>query len=124
RWHHEARMKLAHVWFGSILGEDGKPFKARAGEVIRLSELLDETEERALKVVSDKNRELPAAEQREIARVVGIGAIKYADLLPNRQSDYVLSWENMLALNGNTAPYLKHAYAMIRSFIRQGGIDA
>jgi arginyl-tRNA synthetase len=119
RWRPEAVVKLSHVWFGSILGEDGKPFKTRAGETIRLSDLLDEAEERALEVVSEKSG-LPEAQRREIARVVGIGAIKYADLLPNRQSDYVFSWDKMLALNGNTAPYLQYAYARIRSIFRKG----
>jgi arginyl-tRNA synthetase len=119
RWHPEARVKLAHVWFGSILGEDGRPFKTRAGESVRLSELLDEAEERAMKVVSEKNPDLPPDRQREIARVVGLGAIKYADLLPNRQSDYSFGWEKMLALNGNTAPYLQYAYARIRSIFRK-----
>src|SRR5258706_611308 len=88
---HSRAPKLAHVWFGSILGEDGKPFKTRSGETVKLSDLLDEAEERAFKIVSEKNQELPAAQQREIARVVGLGAIKYADLLPNRQIDYVFS---------------------------------
>lgn len=120
RWHPEAHIKLAHVWFGSILGEDGKPFKTRSGETIRLSDLLDEAEERALKVVSEKNPGLPEAQRREIARVVGIGAVKYADLLPNRQSDYVFSWDKMLALQGNTAPYLQYAYARIQSIFRKG----
>jgi len=121
RWHPQSRVTLDHVWFGSILGEDGKPFKTRTGETIRLSDLLDEAEERALRVVSEKNPELPRSRQREIARVVGIGAIKYADLLPNRQSDYVFSWDKMLALNGNTAPYLQYAYARIRSIFRKAG---
>jgi arginyl-tRNA synthetase len=119
RWHPEAKVNLAHVWFGSILGEDGKPFKTRSGETVRLSELLDEAEERALKVVSEKSPELPESQRREIARVVGIGAVKYADLLPNRQSDYVFSWDKMLALNGNTAPYLQYAYARIKSIFRK-----
>ncbi|HYG33501.1 MAG TPA: arginine--tRNA ligase, partial [Clostridia bacterium] len=123
RWHLEAKIKLAHVWFGSILGEDGKPFKTRSGETVRLSELLDEAEERALKVVSEKSPEMPPAAQREIARIVGIGAVKYADLLPNRQSDYVFSWDKMLALNGNTAPYLQYAYTRIRSIFRKGGVE-
>src|SRR5204862_447609 len=123
RWHPEASMKLAHVWFGSILGEDGKPFKTRAGETVKLADLLDEAEERALKVVSEKNPELPEEQRREIARVVGIGAVKYADLLPNRQSDYVFSWEKMLALSGNTAPYLQYAYTRIRSIFRKGEVE-
>src|SRR5579884_4162602 len=123
RWHPEAHVKLAHVWFGSILGEDGKPFKTRAGETVKLADLLDEAEERAFKVVSEKNPELPEWQRKEIARVVGIGAVKYADLLPNRQSDYVFSWDKMLALNGNTAPYLQYAYARICSIFRKGGVE-
>jgi arginyl-tRNA synthetase len=120
RWHPNVPVRLAHVWFGSILGEDGKPFKARSGETVKLSDLLDEAEERAFTVVSDKNPDLPEPQRREIARVVGIGAVKYADLLPNRQSDYVFSWDKMLALQGNTAPYLLYAYARIRSIFRKG----
>ena len=119
KWHGESKTKLAHVWFGSILGEDGKPFKTRSGETVKLSDLLDEAEERAFKIVSEKNPELPEAQRREIARVVGIGAVKYADLLPNRQSDYVFNWDKMLALTGNTAPYLQYAYARIKSIFRK-----
>jgi len=111
--------KLAHVWFGSILGEDGKPFKTRSGETVKLADLLDEAEERAFRIVSEKSAELPEAQRREIARVIGLGAVKYADLLPNRQSDYVFSWDKMLALNGNTAPYLLYAYARIKSIFRK-----
>ena len=121
RWHPEFTARLAHVWFGSILGDDGKPFKTRSGETIKLGELLDEAEERALKLVEEKNPELPAAERREIARIVGIGAVKYADLLPNRQSDYVFSWDRMLSLQGNTAPYLQYSYVRIRSIFRKAG---
>ena len=122
RWRPEARVTLAHVWFGSILGEDGKPFKTRSGDVVRLSDLLTEAEERAFRVVSDKNPDLSEATRREIARAVGIGALKYADLLPNRQGDYVFSWDRMLALNGNTAPYLQYAYTRIRSIFRKGDL--
>jgi arginyl-tRNA synthetase len=123
RWQPEATVELAHVWFGSILGEDGKPFKTRSGETVKLADLLDEAEERALQVVSEKSPELPQAARREIARIVGIGAVKYADLLPNRQSDYVFSWDKLLALNGNTAPYLQYAYARIRSIFRKGDAE-
>jgi arginyl-tRNA synthetase len=125
RWHPElaGKVSLAHVWFGSILGEDGKPLKTRSGENVKLSELLDEAEERAFKVVSEKSADLPEAQRREIARVVGIGAVKYGDLLPNRQSDYVFSWDKMLALNGNTAPYLQYAYARVQSIFRKGNIQ-
>ena len=108
--------------FGSILGEDGKPFRTRSGETIRLTDLLDEAEERAFQVVTEKNPELGESRRREIARIVGLGAIKYADLLPNRQSDYVFSWEKMLSLSGNTAPYLQYAYTRIRSIFRKGEV--
>ena len=124
RWHPDAQLRLAHVWFGSILGEDGKPFKTRSGETIRLADLLDEAEERAAKIVEEKNPTLPEPERLEIARIVGLGAVKYADLLPNRQSDYVFSWEKMLALNGNTAPYLQYSYVRIRSIFRRGEIGS
>jgi len=119
RWHAEARTKLAHVWFGSILGPDGTPFKTRAGDTVKLADLLDEAEERAWRTVSAKNPDLAEAERRDIARIVGLGALKYADLLPNRQSDYVFDWDKMLALSGNTAPYLQYAYTRIRSIFRK-----
>ena len=112
-------MKLNHVWFGAILGEDGRPFKTRSGEIIRLSDLLNEAEQRAFDAVTEKSPDLSEDDRREIARVVGIGAIKYADLSGNRQSDYVFSWDNMLALVGNTAPYLLYAYTRIRSIFRK-----
>ena len=119
RWQPQAKVKLEHVWFGSILGEDGKPFKTRSGETVKLADLLDEAEERAFKTVTEKNPALGEAERKEVARVVGIGAVKYADLLPNRQSDYVFSWDKMLAFNGNTAPYLLYAYTRIRGIFRK-----
>ncbi len=119
RWHPEATVKLAHVWFGSILGDDGKPFKTRSGETIKLADLLDEAQDRAFRLVSEINPEMPEAQRKEIARVVGLGGIRYADLLPNRQSDYVFSWDKMLALNGNSAPYLQYAYARTRSVLRK-----
>ena len=124
RWHPQAAVKLAHVWFGSILGEDGKPFKTRAGDTVALEDLLDQAQERALAVVSEKSPELPLEQRREIARVVGLGAIRYADLSQNRQSDYVFSWEKMLSLQGNTAPYLLYAYTRIRSIFRKAGAEA
>ena len=120
-WHPEANMKLSHVWFGSVLGEDGKPFKTRSGDTVRLEDLLDEAEERAFKVVAEKNPELNQTDQREIARIVGLGAVKYGDLSQNRQSDYIFSWDKMLALQGNTAPYLLYAYTRVRSIFRKGG---
>jgi arginyl-tRNA synthetase len=126
RWQADAaaRVKLNHVGFGKILGEDGKPFKTRSGDTVKLEDLLNEAEERALAVVTEKNPDLPEAERREIARIVGLGAVKYADLLPNRQSDYQFSWEKMLALQGNTAPYLQYAYTRVRSIFRKSGANA
>ena len=118
----EAETQLEHVWFGSILGPDRKPFKTRSGEVVKLSALLDEAQERAFSVVSEKNADLDESERREIARIVGLGALKYADLSSNRQSDYVFDWDKMLALQGNTAPYLQYAYTRIRSIFRKGEI--
>jgi len=124
RWKPDHGMKFKHVWFGAILGEDGKPFKTRSGEIVRLSGLLDEAEQRAFDAVSEKNPDLPEEERHNIARVVGIGAIKYADLSGNRQSDYEFSWDNMLALVGNTAPYLLYAVTRIRSIFRKLGDES
>lgn len=126
RWQPDAarRVRMVHIGFGKIMGEDGKPFKTRSGDTVKLGELLDEAEERALKLVTEKNPELPEAQRQEIARVVGLGAVKYADLLPNRQSDYVFSWDKMLALQGNTAPYLQYAYARIQSIFRKADANA
>jgi arginyl-tRNA synthetase len=122
RWKSDATVRLEHVWFGSILGPDGKPFKTRSGEVVRLADLLDEAQERAYAVVSEKNAELEETQRREISRVVGLGALKYADLSNNRQTDYVFDWDKMLALQGNTAPYLQYAYTRARSIFRK--VDA
>jgi arginyl-tRNA synthetase len=121
RWQPDAAKttKLVHVGFGKILGDDGKPFKTRSGDTVKLGDLLDEAEARAFKIVSEKSPELPEAQRKEIARVIGLGAVKYADLLPNRQSDYIFNWDKMLALQGNTAPYLVYAYARIKSIFRK-----
>jgi arginyl-tRNA synthetase len=120
RWKPDAaKTKLVHVGFGKIMGDDGKPFKTRSGDTVKLGDLLDEAEERAYKIVSGKSAELPEAQRKEIARAIGLGAVKYADLLPNRQSDYIFSWDKMLALQGNTAPYLVYAYARIKSIFRK-----
>ncbi|MCK4601699.1 MAG: arginine--tRNA ligase, partial [Phycisphaerae bacterium] len=89
----------------------------------KLMALLDEAERRALELVSEKNPDLPEAQKREIAKAVGIGAIKYADLSQSRTSDYVFSWDKMLSLDGNTAPYMQYAYARIRSIFRRGGLS-
>jgi arginyl-tRNA synthetase len=121
RWKPDAAKstKLVHIGFGKILGDDGTPFKTRSGDTVKLGELLDEAEARAFRIVSEKSSELSGAQRKEIARVVGLGAVKYADLLPNRQSDYIFNWDKMLALQGNTAPYLLYAYARIKSIFRK-----
>ena len=112
-------VRADHVPFGMVLGEDNKPFKTRSGETVKLIDLLDEAEQRAAKVVAAKNPDLPADEQQQVARIVGIGAIKYADLSGERTKDYVFNWERMLAMDGNTAPYLQYAYARIQSIFRR-----
>lgn len=123
RWGY-TEVELSHPWFGTILGADGRPIKTREGEPPELAAVLDEAEERALAIVREKSPELPPERQREVARVVGIGAVKYADLSQNRTSDYVFSWDKMLAMVGNTAPYLQYAYVRIQSILDKGGIDA
>ena len=115
--------ELHHVTFGAVTGEDGKALKTRSGDTVKLRALLDEAEERALAIVSEKNAALPEAERREIARAVGIGAVQYADLSQNRSSNYVFSWDKMLALDGNTAPYLLYAVARIHSIFRKAGVS-
>jgi arginyl-tRNA synthetase len=109
-----------HVPFGSVLGADKKIFRTRAGETIRLVDLLSEAVTRARAVVAEKNAALEADEQQEIARMVGIGAVKYADLSSDRVKDYVFDWDRMLSFDGNTAPYLQYAHARIRSIFRRG----
>ena len=111
---------VEHVPFGSVLGEDGKPFKTRSGEVVRLIELVEEAERRALEVVRSKNPDLDADRQNDVATTVSVGAIKYADLSSDRVKDYVFAWERMLAMEGNTAPYLQYAYTRVRSIFRKG----
>jgi len=113
---------LRHVYFGSILGEDGKPLKTREGAPVKLTDLLDEAEERALAVVTEKNPDLPMETRKQIARAVGIGAVKYADLSQNRTTDYVFSWPKMLAMTGNTAPYMQYAYVRVQSIFRKAGV--
>ena len=121
RWQPASPVKLSHVWFGSILGEDGKPFKTRSGDTVKLADLLDEAVVLASKVIAGKNPDMPESERNEIAKTIGLGAVKYADLLPNRQGDYVFSWEKMLSFQGNTAPYLQNAYVRIRAIFRKAG---
>lgn len=116
-------VKLEHVPFGTILGEDNKPLKTRSGENVKLAELLAEAIDKAYQVVAEKNAALSEEYKQEVAKMVGIGAIKYADLSQNRNNDYVFSFERMLALNGNTAPYLQYAHARICSIFRKAQID-
>jgi arginyl-tRNA synthetase len=112
-----------HVAFGSMLGADHKMFKTRSGDVVKLSELLDEAVDRAATAVAEKNPELDEASRAAIARDVGIGAVKYADLSTDRTRDYVFDWDRMLALDGNTAPYLQYAHARVCSIFRRGGLE-
>ncbi|HOL32425.1 MAG TPA: arginine--tRNA ligase [Anaerohalosphaeraceae bacterium] len=111
--------ELVHVTFGTMLGEDGKPFKTRSGGTVKLKDLLDEAVERARKIVEEKNPSLSAEQKEHIAQAVGIGAVKYADYSNNRNSDYVFSFDKMLAMDGNTAPYMQYAYARIKSIERK-----
>ncbi len=115
--------KLEHHPFGAIMGRDNRPFKTRSGDVVKLADLLDEAVRRARILVTEKNRDLDEAEVDRISRVVGIGAVKYADVSKNRASDYVFDWDTMLNFDGNTAPYLQYAYARIQSLFRRGGVD-
>ena len=114
---------LEHYPFGTMLGEDHKPFKTRAGGTVKLMELLQEAEDRAFALVGEKNPDLSEDERRKIAQVVGIGSVKYADLSLNRETDYVFSWDKMLSLDGNTAPYLQYSYARVKSLFRRAEID-
>ncbi|PKL43849.1 MAG: arginine--tRNA ligase [Candidatus Riflebacteria bacterium HGW-Riflebacteria-1] len=116
-------VKLEHVPFGTILGEDNKPLKTRSGENVKLADLLSEAVERAYQVVNEKNPGLSEEQKQQVARTVGIGAVKYADLSQNRNNDYVFSFDRMLALNGNTAPYLQYAHARICSIFRRAGLN-
>lgn len=112
------RARAEHVAFGNILGENGKPFKTRSGENVRLVELLDEARTRAAAVVEERS-DLTQQERSDVARAVGIGAVKYADLSNDRVKDYVFAWDRMLAMDGNTAPYLQYARARIQSIFRR-----
>jgi arginyl-tRNA synthetase len=118
-WLCDGGSRAEHVAFGSILGADKKMFKTRAGETVRLVDLLDEAVQRARDVIAEKNPDLDAATREDVARAVGIGAVKYADLSNDRIKDYVFDWSRMLAFEGNTAPYLQYAHARIRSIFRR-----
>ena len=114
---------ITHIPFGSILGEDRKIMRTRSGDNVALKDLLDEAEERALAIVAEKNADLPASEKTAIARAIGLGAVKYAELSQHRLTDYIFSWDRMLSFQGNTAPYLQNAYVRIRSIFRRGELD-
>lgn len=110
------------IGFGTMMGKDGKPFKTRSGDTVKLIDLLDEAVERATALVREKNADLSVEEAEQIGTVVGIGAVKYADLSKNRTSDYVFDWDNMLSFEGNTAPYLQYAYTRVQSVFKK--VDA
>lgn len=112
-----------HCPFGTMMGEDGKPFKTRTGGTVKLAELLEEAVVRAKAVVEQKSTDLSPEEMAEVARKVGIGAVKFADLSKNRTSDYVFSWDAMLSFEGATAPYLQYAYTRVSGILRKAGID-
>ena len=112
-------MSLEHLGFGTMNGEDGRPFKTRTGGVVKLVDLLDEANSRALELVRSKNPDMDEAILAEIARVVGISAVKYADLSKNRTSDYIFSFEQMLSFEGNTAPYLLYAYTRVAGIFKR-----
>ncbi len=112
-------VSLEHVPFGMMMGADNRPFKTRTGGTVKLMDLLDEAEARALALVCEKNPDLSDEDKQRIANVVGIGSVKYADLSHNRNSDYVFSWDKMLSFEGNTAPYMQYAFARIFSIIKK-----
>ncbi len=117
-------VSLEHAAFGTMLGADGKPFKSRDGALVKLADLIDEAEQRALKLVSEKNPDLPDNDLQSIAHAVGVGGMKYADLSKDRISDYVFSFDKMLAMDGNTAPYLQYAFARTRAILRKADLAA
>lgn len=119
-------VELRHVSFGTVLGTDGRPFKTRSGGTVGLAPLLDEAVVKARQVVESSSGDaarLPADERDRVAEVVGLGALKYADLSQNRESDYTFSYDKMMAMNGNTATYMQYAYARVRSIFAKGGVD-
>ncbi len=118
-----AEVSLEHHAFGMMLGKDGRPFKTRSGGTVKLSELLDEAEQRASDLISVKSADLPEDEKAKVVHAVAMGAVKYADLSKNRTTDYIFDWDNMLTFEGNTAPYLQYAYTRIQSIFRRLGDD-
>ncbi len=116
-------VSLEHHMFGMMLGKDGKPFKTRSGGTVKLADLLDEAVERAGKLIAEKNPDLPAEELQQLINAVGIGAVKYADLSKSRTTDYIFDWDNMLAFEGNTAPYMQYAYTRVSSVFKRAGLE-
>lgn len=114
---------LEHLAFGTMMGKDGKPFKTRTGGTVKLADLLVEAVERAAAVIAEKNTELTPEEITEVARKVGIGAVKYADLSKTRTNDYIFDWDSMLSFEGNTAPYLQYAYTRVQSIFRKANVN-
>ena len=114
--------QLEHKNFGMMLGKDGKPFKTRSGDTVKLADLLDEAIERAGVLISQKSTALSDQEKADVIEAVGIGSVKYADLSKNRTTDYVFDWDNMLSFEGNTAPYMQYAYTRIRSIFNRSQI--
>jgi arginyl-tRNA synthetase len=117
-------MALEHVQFGSVLGKDCKPLKTRAGDVIKLSALLDEAEERAAQLIAQEGLEIEPERAQQLASSVGIGAVKYADLSQNRLSDYRFDWDKLITLKGNSGPYLQYAHARVHAIFRKGELEA
>ncbi|MUK60552.1 arginine--tRNA ligase [Aliivibrio fischeri] len=116
-------VSLEHHAFGMMLGKDGRPFKTRAGGTVRLADLLDEAEERATKLIEEKNKDLSAEEKAKIATTVAMAAVKYSDLSKHRTTDYIFDWDNMLAFEGNTAPYMQYAYTRVASIFSKAGLS-
>ncbi|MCV6604576.1 MAG: arginine--tRNA ligase, partial [Porticoccaceae bacterium] len=116
------QMSFEHHAFGTMMGADGKPFKTRTGGTVKLADLLEEAVQRATQLVAEKNPDMPSELRSEVARKVGIGAVKYADLSKTRTNDYIFSWDSMLSFEGNTAPYLQYAYARIHSIFRKAEV--
>jgi arginyl-tRNA synthetase len=116
-------VEMLHVSFGNVLGSDRKMLKSRSGDTVKLSALLDEAVERAAAAVQAKNPNLSVEEKSDIARAIGIGAVKYADLSTDRVKDYIFDWDRMLSFDGNTAPYLQYAHARICSIFRRAGVS-
>ncbi|HIF75836.1 MAG TPA: arginine--tRNA ligase [Porticoccaceae bacterium] len=116
-------ISLEHITYGTMMGSDGKPFRTRSGDTIKLIDLLDESSKRAFELVTDKNPDLEEASRKLIADEIGIASVKYSELSKNRTNDYIFDWATMLSFEGNTAPYLMYAYARIKSILRKHNLE-